>query len=611
MRLLIPLLLLAACAEPRREAPNRWDDERLWPVLQAQEHRDARALCALLGHEAAEVREAAALAFASVQDTAGTPCLLQALRDDAAAVRATAAFALGFVADSLALERMAEAALDEGDSTAQRAHLSAAFIALQRAGRMQAPLAILHYLESATGHERARAADALRRLPDSTLSVMAGELLARMPGEAPDARQFLALALGRSRSQGMLPSLERHMGLDHDPGVRVNALRAMDMIAGSKLDTVVAAMTAIAPLGPTALALLNGRESVDARLCLQPIAQGMDERVRIGLLGLALRHGSERLADSLRKALWPLADADAHPYLRAAAIEALAARADAGTTAMLERVLREDGPAPVRQAAFTGLVRIAREAMARSRYASREAQFARLAAIVRAAINANDAGLACAAAELVLEEEPDAIRILLPGDLERQAIASLQPIRDLEGRSLLRQAAAKRDGLPPPAHERPPFNHPIDQEKLRALKQGQRYRISTSKGTIIIATDVNDCPGSSLAFDSLVTAGYYNGKAFHRMVPNFVVQGGCPRGDGYGGMPWTLRTEIGRKPFTAGSLGLASAGRDTESCQLFITHSATPHLDGRYTRFGEVVSGMEVVWRLQVGDVMERVERVE
>jgi len=103
-------------------------------------------------------------------------------------------------------------------------------------------------------------------------------------------------------------------------------------------------------------------------------------------------------------------------------------------------------------------------------------------------------------------------------------------------------------------------------------------------------------------------AGYYDGKAFHRVVPDFVAQGGCPRGDGYGGMPWTLRTEIGRTPFTTGSVGLASAGRDTESCQFFITHAPAPHLDGRYTRFGEVVEGMDVVWQLQVGDVMERVE---
>ncbi len=200
---------------------------------------------------------------------------------------------------------------------------------------------------------------------------------------------------------------------------------------------------------------------------------------------------------------------------------------------------------------------------------------------------------------------------LFPKSVQEKAMASLQPLSDLEARQFLDQLAARRDGLLLPTHQAPPFNHPIDIVRLRSLKQGQRYRIVTTKGEIIIATDVNECPGSSLAFDSLVTAGYYNGKSFHRMVPNFVVQGGCPRGDGYGSMPWTLRTEIGQKPFTAGSVGLASAGADTESCQFFITHSATPHLDGRYTRFGEVVSGMAVVWQLQVGDRMERVERVD
>ena len=152
------------------------------------------------------------------------------------------------------------------------------------------------------------------------------------------------------------------------------------------------------------------------------------------------------------------------------------------------------------------------------------------------------------------------------------------------------------------------------QARLRseeAFKESERMSTSilACVPQSIIATDVNGAPGSCLAFDSLVTAGYYNGKAFHRMVPNFVVQGGCPRGDGYGGMPWTLRTEICHNLFSTGSLGLASAGRDTESCQFFITHSATPHLDGRYTRFGEVVKGMSVVLKLQVGDVMESIER--
>jgi len=213
--------------------------------------------------------------------------------------------------------------------------------------------------------------------------------------------------------------------------------------------------------------------------------------------------------------------------------------------------------------------------------------------------------------EFLADEDAEVVALLLPIGSEQVALEALRPIRDMEATRPLQNAEAKRDGLAPPTHSAPPFNHPIDKEKLRDLKQGQRYRITTEKGLVIIATDVNECPGSSLAFDSLVVAGYYNGKAFHRMVPNFVVQGGCPRGDGYGGMPWTLRTEIGRKLFTAGSVGLASAGRDTESCQFFITHSATPHLDGRYTCFGEVVEGMDVVWRLQVGDVMEKVERIK
>jgi cyclophilin family peptidyl-prolyl cis-trans isomerase len=225
--------------------------------------------------------------------------------------------------------------------------------------------------------------------------------------------------------------------------------------------------------------------------------------------------------------------------------------------------------------------------------------------------DSQDAGLICAAAEQLILSQPDHLSVLFPPEVQHQAASSLDPLRDLEAVQLITGLAAKRDGLAVPKHTAPPFNHPIDKQKLLALKQGQRYRIITDKGVIIIATDVNECPGSSLAFDSLVTAGYYNGKAFHRMVPNFVVQGGCPRGDGYGGMPWTLRTEIGRKPFTAGSVGLASAGKDTESCQFFITHAATPHLDGRYTRFGEVVAGMDVVWRLEVGDVMRRMERVE
>lgn len=616
MRTLLPVLvaLLVACTttEQTREAsPNRWSDERLWPVLEAQEHRDVPTLCVLLNDSSAKVREAAALAFASVQDGASVGCLLNALTDPVAGVRSTAVFALGFVADSLAVQQMAEVAVNERDTIVQRAFLSASFLAMQRNGMLKDPNAILYYLDSGIGHERARAADVLRRLPDSTLSLIVDEIRDRIPAHSADVRQFLVLGLARSGDMRQWPYLERLMVLDQDRGVRVNALRALARLENPGIDTLLLAMTAVPPWEIAALEILEGREMLPARACLDPILPDMEPGVRIRLLGLALRHGEEELADSIRLILHSITASGNSPYHRATAIRALANEPEPGYNDELLSLMQSDAPSIVRQAASEGLVGITRAIMERSRYASSQDQYDQLGNVVKLAIRTNDPGLICAAAELLQQEDSGTIPLLLPTTMDEKAIASLHPLRDMEAVQLLQQAIAKRDGLPPTAHTAPPFNHSIEKVKLRILPQGQRYRITTAKGSIILATDVNDCPGSSLAFDSLVTAGYYNGKAFHRMVPNFVVQGGCPRGDGYGGMPWTLRTEIGRKPFTAGSVGLASAGRDTESCQFFITHSATPHLDGRYTRFGEVMEGMEIVWQLQVGDVMERVERID
>ena len=91
--------------------------------------------------------------------------------------------------------------------------------------------------------------------------------------------------------------------------------------------------------------------------------------------------------------------------------------------------------------------------------------------------------------------------------------------------------------------------------------------------------------------------------AFHRIVPNFVVQGGdFERGDGYGGSMTTIPTEASEFEFERGVVGVASAGNDTESAQFFIMHQWQPHLNGRYTRFGTVIKGMEVADKLQRGD---------
>jgi len=90
------------------------------------------------------------------------------------------------------------------------------------------------------------------------------------------------------------------------------------------------------------------------------------------------------------------------------------------------------------------------------------------------------------------------------------------------------------------------------------------------------------------------------------VVPNFVVQGGCPRGDGYGSPDFTIRSEVPQMYYdTSGYIGMASAGPHTESVQWFITHSPTPHLDGQYTIFGKVEEGMDVVNQLEIGDIIQ------
>src|SRR5262249_35084385 len=94
-------------------------------------------------------------------------------------------------------------------------------------------------------------------------------------------------------------------------------------------------------------------------------------------------------------------------------------------------------------------------------------------------------------------------------------------------------------------------------------------------------------------------------------VPNFVIQGGDPRGDGEGGPGYQIRCEVNPRPYIRGAVGMALSGKDTGGSQFFITHSPQPHLDGGYTVFGQVISGMEVVDRITRGDVIRKVEIFE
>ena len=131
--------------------------------------------------------------------------------------------------------------------------------------------------------------------------------------------------------------------------------------------------------------------------------------------------------------------------------------------------------------------------------------------------------------------------------------------------------------------------------------------IDTERGTIEIELAVLDAPLTVSNFMALARKGFYNGVAIHRVVPDFVVQDGDPRGDGEGGPGYTIRDEINERPYLRGTVGMALDWEDTGGSQFFITHSPQPHLDARYTVFGHVVNGMEVVDRIVPGDLVRTV----
>jgi cyclophilin family peptidyl-prolyl cis-trans isomerase len=131
--------------------------------------------------------------------------------------------------------------------------------------------------------------------------------------------------------------------------------------------------------------------------------------------------------------------------------------------------------------------------------------------------------------------------------------------------------------------------------------------IDTDRGSIEVELAVLDAPLTVDNFITLARKGYFNGLSIHRVVPNFVVQDGDPRGDGEGGPGYTIRDEISERPYLRGVVGMALDWKDTGGSQFFITHSPQPHLDAKYTVFGRVVSGADVLDKIQQWDVIRAV----
>lgn len=145
------------------------------------------------------------------------------------------------------------------------------------------------------------------------------------------------------------------------------------------------------------------------------------------------------------------------------------------------------------------------------------------------------------------------------------------------------------------------------QRALARIGKQVRATVSTSSGSFVIEFLKEEAPLTVDNFVMLARKGYFNGQTVPRVVPNFVIQTGDPRGDQNGGPGYAIRCEINQATYTRGAVGMALSGKDTGGSQWFVTHSPQPHLDGGYTVFGRVIAGMDVVDKIVRGDIIRSI----
>ncbi|MBX5481975.1 MAG: peptidylprolyl isomerase [Myxococcaceae bacterium] len=193
--------------------------------------------------------------------------------------------------------------------------------------------------------------------------------------------------------------------------------------------------------------------------------------------------------------------------------------------------------------------------------------------------------IAEALANLNAKDAEVELRAMLQSPYTNQRLAAAQALTKLTGTKVEVPEVEAGEG---------PFKVPY-------VPKNAKLVIKTEKGEIEVKL-YEDAPMTAGNIYRLAQRGFFRNLTFHRVVPDFVVQGGDPRGDGEGGPGYTIRDEINHHPYAAGVVGMALSGPDTGGSQFFITTSPQPHLDGRYTAFGEVVAGREIVHQLLEGD---------
>jgi HEAT repeat protein/cyclophilin family peptidyl-prolyl cis-trans isomerase len=578
-----------------------------------------------------EVRQMAAFALGLIGDPAGRAPLASALSDPEPIVKGSAAEALGLIgdpSDAGTIAGMANEVLKAGgvaerppdaDDLRRDTPAGAFRLALTALARLKAYDSLAAVVLDPSGAPRVRwwpVAFALDRIGDAR----AIPALRALAGDAhPFTRAFAIKGLGTLGDRESVPLL-------------------LKLVPASDRTTTIEAVRALGRIGD--------RSAAPALLKLVADGRG-DPLIRLeavtALGGIGGEGPSELLVDLL---------SDPQPAIRAEVMRALA-RIDAESFVFVLSGLDPDPHWSVRAALATVLGTLSPEAGLPRLRVMLDDQDQRVIPAVLAALVKLGAPDAAALLTARLEADDPVVRAAVAtatGQLKPpSAIATLSALyrtgqRDpiyvartaaltalaafgAEAAPVLTEALADRDWAVrvhaaellrkiDPASDatlriRPaPLRHPFEYYSAKRLGNppvSTHVYLETARGTVQIELAVLEAPLNVDNFITLARKGFYDGTAIHRVVPNFVVQDGDPRGDGEGGPGYTLRDELSQAPYGRGVVGIALDWRDTGGSQFFITQLPQPHLDGRYTVIGRVVSGMDVVDSLQPWEPIQRV----
>jgi len=584
----------------------------------------------------AEVRQMAAFALGLLGDRRARDPLMGALGDASLLVRSSAAEALGLIGDpgaadavaGLAYQVVQSGALAQppGDDEDVKRETSAANfrLAVFALVRLKAYPQLAAAVLDGSGQPRVRwwpVAYALQRLEDRR----ALPALLTLAKEAnPYTRAFAVKGLGALKDRQALPVLMPLLS-SGTKGVLVEAVRALGKIGDpSSLDPLLkivndaSADPHVKLEAVTALGTIGGQPSPALLDRLLDFTSDASPPMRAAAL-----KAIAALDPSQFVAVLSGLDPDPHWSVRAA-LAGILAGMPPGLGATRLQAMLDDSDQRVMPAVLDALVKLKVENVATILVEKlRVDDPAARAAAARGIGELKPAGGAQALAEAYRFGQRDAIftaRTAALDALAKYGATDAVPVlrsafadKDWAVRVRAAQLARQLDAAADPAADIRPAPTTLTADVYEATRLvnpavATQVYLDTDRGTIQIEVAVLDAPLTVENFLTLARKGYFTGLGVHRVVPDFVVQDGDPRGDGEGGPGYSIRDELNPSPYLRGTVGMAlDPWPDTGGSQYFITLSPQPHLDTRYTVFGRVVSGMDVADKIQQWDVIRRV----